>query len=375
MRKSSTYLALILCSLLLIQPVLATPEDLQQNVTTRDLPSSFDWRNVDGVDFTTPIKNQEPAPLCEAYALCAAIETKIQYKIGTPFGCDLSEAHLFFYSGGTCNWGVELTDAAQYLIDFGVPDEGCFPDPHRPEDQNFESLEGWQNRTVRIQEWGWVDSDERDEIKRALIEYGPLVVCILQRRDFLFYRGGIYRPGPGRVQSGHVVTIVGYDDNQQCWIIRNSAGTRWGEDGYARVAYSAHSIRRPFFWPFYGGTGILYIDGVSGTFFPDVPKLSIQSPQRGHTYLKGFEFPTVFLKHPRYPYGVPRILGDVSLDVTAFNTEYVEFYYDGSLLFSDFDRPFTWKLDAPRGFHSIEVLGYAGNGNCSKAMIDVYVIR
>ena len=34
------------------------------------------------------------------------------------------------------------------------------------------------------------------------------------------------------------MTIVGYDDNEQCWIVKNSAGTDWGEHGWLKLAYN-----------------------------------------------------------------------------------------------------------------------------------------
>ena len=77
-----------------------------------DSPPFFSWRNVGGIDFTKSIKNQAPAPNCEAYAFISVLETIVQYKFGYSFGCDLSEAHLFFYSGGTYNWGLDVRDAA-----------------------------------------------------------------------------------------------------------------------------------------------------------------------------------------------------------------------------------------------------------------------
>jgi parallel beta-helix repeat protein len=82
-------------------------ENLNSNL---NLPSTFSWNNINGIDFTTSVKNQNPAPTCEAYALCASLETIAQYQIGHPFECDLSEAHLFFNSGGTCDWGVDIQE-------------------------------------------------------------------------------------------------------------------------------------------------------------------------------------------------------------------------------------------------------------------------
>jgi len=164
--------------------------DAKNSNSSAYLPPSFTWRDINGTDYTTPIKNQAPAPTCEAYALVAALETKMQYKAGKIYNPDLSEAHLYFYPGGTVRAGyVNIIDAANYLVEHGVPDEGCFPDPHRPYDSPFESLPGWENRTVKITEWGWVNHTQ-DAIKKALIEHGPLAVCVRFYKDFYYYTGG-----------------------------------------------------------------------------------------------------------------------------------------------------------------------------------------
>ena len=126
-------LSVLVVSLVVIVPqAIAEWEDISQDV---DLPPSFSWQDINGTDYTTVIKNQAPAPTCEAYALCAALETMMQYQEQELFAPDLSETHLYFYAGGTYEAGyVNLVDAANYLIGTGVPDEGCYPDPHRPFD-------------------------------------------------------------------------------------------------------------------------------------------------------------------------------------------------------------------------------------------------
>ena len=126
MKKGSNILILFFVIFLLIgfnNSVFAVTSDGTSKYETfhfNDLPESFSWRDKDGVDYTTSVKNQEPCAACESFAMVSIIETLVQYKVGYPFDCDLSEAHLFFYSGGTTEWGVNVTDAANYLIDHGV---------------------------------------------------------------------------------------------------------------------------------------------------------------------------------------------------------------------------------------------------------------
>ena len=365
----------VLITLLLLPSLLvhATTDTL---VSTDELPTKFCWCDIDGVDYTTPIKNQAPAPLCEAYSLVQAAETLIQYQIGQPINIDLSEAHLYFYAGGTvARGGVHLQDAADYFIEHGVPDEGCLPDPHRPYDPEspYVSVEGWENRTVKITEWGWVDQ-RTDSMKQALVEHGPLIVCIVQRNDFLSYKGGIYTPRKWMdIQNGHVVTIVGYDDEQECWIYRNSAGTGWGEDGYARVAYSAHNPVTPIIWPFYGGSGVMYIDGVYGNFEPGAPQVYITSPKLDYTYFFGREFPVLLPSINAIQRRAPRIFGTTPVAVDTTFTDNVTFYLDGEQQFYDETPPFEWTLDTTKGLHTIEVVAQ-NSQYMSKDVLDVYVI-
>jgi len=335
-----------------------------------DLPDYFSWRDINGTDYTTSVKDQSPAPSCEAYALVAALETMMQYKVGEIYNPDLSETHLYFYAGGTYRDGyVNLVDAANYLVEYGVPDEGCFPDPHRPYDFPFESLPGWENRTVKIREWGWVEHDQT-AIKKALIEHGPLVICVIFWRDFYYYHGGVYRHKWGRVAGGHVMALMGYDDNNQCWIIKNSWGTNWGEKGWLRISYDDLWIAE---W--YGkGTGVMYLDGVYGNLRPDVPKIDIVEPKIFHNYIYGYEFPVIFRKMPLIQKAAPRIIGPQPIKVKAENTNKVEFYLDDELKYVDEDEPYEWILKTNLGLHTIKILAYNEKGALSEDLMDVYVV-
>lgn len=83
-------------------------------------------------------------------------------------------------------------------------------------------------------------------IKREIYNRGPVVAPIMVKDDFLVYSGGVYSPTDTAHQqygaSGdpimQAVTIVGWgkQDGASYWLVKNSWGTNWGEQGYARVA-------------------------------------------------------------------------------------------------------------------------------------------
>jgi len=364
---SMKYMFLLAISLILL---FFTQPLLNADTIDYDLPESFSWQNINGVDYLTPVKNQAPAPTCEAYALCAALETILQHDTQSLYTPDLSETHLYFYAGGTYRAGyVNIVDAANYLITTGVPDEGCYPDPHRPFDYPFESLQDWPERTVKITEWGWVDRTD-EAIKQALIDHGPLAVCMYLCQDFHYYSGGVYEHTWGSVSTGHVMTLVGYDDTQQCWIIKNSAGSDWGEDGYVRMHYDS-----ALFAEWYGeDTGIMYIDGAYGNIQPDVPKVYIETPQIFHTYLYGTEHTQLFRSFPLFQKGAPRLFGPIPIKVTTEATQRVEFYVDNELQFTDNSPPFEWTFSDSFGVHTITVIAYDEENDRSMDVLDVFVI-
>lgn len=373
--KSSIIISLFLANII-ISP-LFSPHIIQNNNICvekyQELPSSFNWCNINGIDYSTSIKNQAPCPSCEAYALVASLETIVQYKVGYPFDCDLSEMHLFFCSGGTCDWGVDIKKSMTQLQEVGVPDEGCYPDPGRPWDSPSDDvILGWENRTVKIENWGWVYTDI-ESIKNALINYGPLVICMIVRSDFQSYSGGIYRNLWGKREGGHVITIFGYDDDQQCWLIKNSWGKGWGEEGWIRVSYNAHRPLRPFFMGFYGGTGILYMDGIYGNFQPDVPKVYIKNPKRGMMYFNNLSWKKSLLRKFIVKKGEAIVIKGTTIKMdTTENTRNVEVYIDKNLKYNISEKPFEWYLPCDEcGTHELRVIAYNNYNNASMDIQDI----
>lgn len=80
-------------------------------------------------------------------------------------------------------------------------------------------------------------------MKLALYNGGPIAVSFEVYDDFMTYRGGIYQHtglkdkfNPFEI-TNHAVLAVGWGEEKGIpyWIVKNSWGKQWGEDGYFRI--------------------------------------------------------------------------------------------------------------------------------------------
>jgi len=207
-------------------------------------PPGFDWRNVGGKNFVTPIEDQKTCGSCVAFGSVAAMESLVRIGRNDPnYAVDLSEAQLFFCYGpktgaGKCPAGGWQPDPAYASMKTGVVDAQCFP--YTPNNQPCNLCGDWQNRLTRIS--GWSKPASITEMKNLLSTTGPLTACFTVYEDFMHYQGGVYRHVAGGVVGGHCICIVGYDDTQSCWIAKNSWAENWGERGFFRIAYGQCGI-------------------------------------------------------------------------------------------------------------------------------------
>jgi hypothetical protein len=121
------------------------------------------------------------------------------------------------------------------------------------------------------------------------------------------------------------------------------------------------------------GTGVMFIDGAYGNLKPNVPIVHLETPLYYHTYLFGRGIPTLFKKLPIQK-AAARILGPLTVQVTAENTNSVEFFIDDVSQSVDTEAPFTWDLQASRGLHTLTVRATDNHHNSSLDIEDIYVI-
>ena len=225
-----------LCGLDLSRQETAEEPDWAPKGPKPELPERWDWRDVDGIDWTTPVRDQGPCGSCVAFGIMAGFEARINIFVDSPGqDLDLSEQHIFSCGGGSCDNGWWYRDAAEYLQDHGAPLESC--SPYRAVDDNcWESCSDWRNQTRKVSSWSKIpySSNIIEQMKMAILE-GPIVGGFTVFEDFFSYSSGVYEHTWGNVAGGHATCIIGWDDLENCWICKNSWGPGWGDNGYFRI--------------------------------------------------------------------------------------------------------------------------------------------
>ncbi len=216
-------------------------------------PPAWDWRSVNGVDWTTPIRDQKGCGSCVAFGTVGVLEIMLKrHEQDAALQPDFSEAHLFFCGcGDCCDKGWWPSYALNYAKNSGVPDEACFPylDHNMP---CGDTCTDWEKRAAKVVDWKEVtDSGLR---KEWLSTTGPMVACIAVYRDFFNYKSGVYRHTSGDLAGYHAICAVGYSEEEDCWICKNSWGTDWGDAGWFKIGYGECGIDTEF--AMYGVTDI-----------------------------------------------------------------------------------------------------------------------
>ncbi|GAB2240903.1 hypothetical protein Droror1_Dr00021421 [Drosera rotundifolia] len=97
--------------------------------------------------------------------------------------------------------------------------------------------ENYCNGNVTISGYENVPNNDESSMQQAVANQPITVVLDTSDDGFRYYPGGVFT-GPCGTATDHVVTVVGYDtasDGTPYWLIKNSWGTSWGENGYIRL--------------------------------------------------------------------------------------------------------------------------------------------
>jgi len=252
--------------------------DLSHFTATWDGPSPaaalsrFDWRDTGKV---TPVKDQNPCGACYAFASIGNFESKLLIDGAGTWDFSENNAKECDYYAGSCSGG-NYYKMASFFSQAGTVLESC--DPYVPADVPCTTGCPYQKTLLG---WGVISGasmPDTNALKNYIQTYGPVMTTLYTgsfnnnwQKEFNAYNGSypLYYVGSGT--PNHGVLIVGWDDSLAhaggtgAWIVKNSWGTSWGDNGYFTIAYGSAKIGWDsafiYNWQNYDPNGgILYYD-------------------------------------------------------------------------------------------------------------------
>lgn len=206
-----------------------------------ETPPSVDWRK-DGL--VSPVQNQGLCGSCWAFSSLGALEGQMKKKTGLLV--PLSPQNLVDCSTSDGNMGCRggyISKSYSYIIrNRGVDSESFYPYEH----QKGKCRYSVQGKAGSCSSFHILPQRDEETLKAIVARVGPVAVAMnAMLPSFHLYRGGLYNvPNCNPKLINHAVLVVGYGTSkgQDFWLVKNSWGTAWGEEGYIRIARNKKNL-------------------------------------------------------------------------------------------------------------------------------------
>jgi KDEL-tailed cysteine endopeptidase len=193
---------------------------------------TVDWRGT----AVTPVKDQGQCGSCWAFSATGTIEGA--WYLATGDLVSIAEQELVDCDVGIdagCNGGL-MDYAMDYVINNGICAEEAYPYTARDETCKKDQCAA----VVTLNSHESVPSSNEAALKQAVTMRPVAVAAQADELAFQLYSGGVF-DGQCGTQLDHGMLAVGYgfDDASglEYWIIKNSWGAGWGDNGYINMAF------------------------------------------------------------------------------------------------------------------------------------------
>ena len=241
--------------------------NLDLHIKTEDLPTNFNWGNIDGESFLSAMRNQHIPQYCGscwAHGAINALEDRIkiarknrmpdvrlsiqeilncaQNVAGTCHGGSATGTYEWIYSKAKKDptQGLAFETCQLYQADdFSCTDinicRTCWGF-----DESCEAVTTYPNATISA--YGIVQGE--DDMMKEIYSNGPIACGIDAEHNLHEYTGGIINDQTGAQTIDHIISLVGWgvEGDTKYWIGRNSWGEYWGETGFFRIIRGVNNL-------------------------------------------------------------------------------------------------------------------------------------
>jgi len=246
----------------------ALPEEY---IDAADLPTEWIWNDINGVNYATLARNQHIPQYCGscwAFGTTSALSDRLSIQRGYAnvsgengnIWPEINLAPQVLINengGGTCNGG-NAVGVMRYVHENGIPHETCqaYQAKNEPHGKNSDlnicenCVPGNSSATFTpgvcsaqsefdlfwVTEYGPVHDAEN--MKKELFARGPIGCGIDATAELEAYEGGVFSQKKEAPIINHEVSVIGWGvtaDAEEFWVVRNSWGTYWGEEGFFRI--------------------------------------------------------------------------------------------------------------------------------------------
>jgi len=208
------------------------------------LPDAFDSR-TQWPDCITPVRNQEHCGSCWAFSaatafsdrLCIASSGKTKVVLSPQYLVSCDKTNL------GCQGGL-LDRVWKHLENIGTVSDTC--SSYKSGDGKVipECPNACENTSEKLILYKAVKGASKaltcaTQMQKEIMVNGPVQTGFMVYEDFMQYKAGVYKHTTGKKLGGHAVRVVGWgsEKGQSYWIVANSWGPIWAENGFFRIAF------------------------------------------------------------------------------------------------------------------------------------------